>query len=797
MTEKGLSDHEASQLLAVYGRNEITTQKIFSPITLFISQFPTFLNVILLLAAFFSLVIGDILDAVFILAILLLNGVTGFIQEYNAEKSLEKLKNYILPLSRVIRNGKEKEIPTSMIVPGDIVILSEGDRIPADGELLHHEDLEVDESILTGESLPVVKEQNAQVFGGTLVLKGKGHLMVQKTGMKTRFGQVAESLSTLSPDKTPLHQRLNSLGRIISLIAIAAALSIIPVGILKTKEVFPLILLSISVAVAAVPQSLPTVITIALAIGTTRMARKNAIVRKMHAVETLGSVQILLVDKTGTLTENSMRVKKYWIRDKKKFHSLLRACVFGNTAALAQKGVKNKYDVIGDRTDGALLLWAKTQVKNLNILNNRGKITDEFVFDPEQKTITTVWQENNLSTGGQEKKYVFVRGAPESIIEESNLSEKEKNKLTKLYEEYASEGLRVIAFGEKLEKHKGNIKRDHLEKNLEFLGFVGIYDPPRDEVKRAVIKAKNAGIITIMVTGDNEKTALSIAKEVGILEKDEDVITGEELDKLSDDEVSKMIEHIRVFARTKPEDKLRLVTILKKKGYVVGVTGDGVNDSLALKRSDVGISMGQTGTDVAKEASDIILADDNFSTLVSAVEEGRIIYHNILKAVTYLLSGNLSELSLIVSAVFLGLPNPLTPTQILWINLITDGLPALSLASDNKDPDLIKDHPRDPKAPILSRKRSFFIAIAGFSLSFFLLIVFYVSIILGKSETLARTIVFNLLIFSHMGLAFIVRGKSFFKFNPLLIWGVTGIIILQIIISIVPFFQTIFHLGFK
>jgi len=789
MMEKGLTSHEANQLLAVHGKNEITAQKSFSPIILFLSQFPSFLNGILFLAAIFSFFISAILDAVFIFAILLLNGIVGFIQEYNAEKSLEKLKDYVKPLSRVVRNGKEEEISTSDIVPGDIVVLSEGDRIPADGILLHHEDLEVDESILTGESLPVAKEQNAEVFGGTLVVKGKGHLNIQKTGMKTHFGQIAETLSTLSPDKTPLNQRLNALGRVISFIAIAVALSIIPIGLFQNRELFPLILLSISITVAAVPQSLPTVITIALAIGTTRMAKKNAIIRKMHAVETLGSIQVLLVDKTGTLTENSMRVKKHWIRNRKKFSSLLRACILGNTASLAQKGSQDKYDIIGDRTDGALLLWAKSHAKNFNTLKDGGEITDEFVFDPEQKTITTVWEEHG-------KKYVFVRGAPEAIIEESDLSEKEKARITKLYEEYASGGLRIIAFGEKLEKHQGNIKRDHLEKNLEFLGFVGIYDPPREEARQAVLKARNAGITTIMVTGDNEKTALSIAKDVGILEKDEDVITGEDLEKLDDEEISRIIDHIRVFARSRPEDKLRLVTILKKKGYIVGVTGDGVNDSLALKRADVGVSMGQTGTDVAKEASDIVLADDNFSTLVSAVEEGRIIYHNILKAITYLLSGNLSELSLIVFATLLGLPSPLIPTQILWINLITDGLPALALASDNKDPDLIKDGPRDPKAPILSKRRSIFIALIGFSLSLFLLLIFYLIINFGKSETLARTVVFNVLIFSHMGLAFVVRGKSLLKFNPLLVWGVLGIITLQIAITFTPFFQTIFHLGF-
>ncbi len=787
---RGLTSQEAGEKLLQFGKNEIEVKKSYNALSIFLSQFPTLINGILFLATIFSFFIGEVLDAVLILAILLLNGVVGFIQEYNAEKSLEKLKNYVKPISLVIRNGKEEQIPTSDLVPGDIVVLSEGDRIPADGILLHHEDLEIDESILTGESLPVAKEQNAEIFGGTLVVKGRGHLTVQKTGMNTSFGQIAKTLSTVSADRTPLQKRLDVLGKVLSLIVVIGAISIIPIGILRGKELIPLLLLAVSIAVAAIPQSLPTVITIALAIGTNRMAKKNAIVRKMQAVETLGSIQILLVDKTGTLTKNSMRVRKYWVKDKKLITPLLRACVFGNTASLIQKGSPASFDIVGDKTDGALLLWAKSQVKNLEELKDGGTITDEFVFDPDEKTITTVWEEK----GG---KYVFVRGAPEALLEESKLSGEEKIKITKLYETLASEGLRVIGFGMKHEKHEGHIMRDHLEKNLEFLGLVGIYDPPRDEARQAVVKARSAGITTIMVTGDNEITALAIAKEVGLIEKDENVVTGEDLAKLNDDELSKIIENTRVFARIRPEDKLRLVSIFKKKGLVVGVTGDGVNDSLALKRADVGISMGQTGTDVAKEASDIVLTDDNFSTLVAAIEEGRIIYHNILKAITYLLSGNLSELSLIIFATLLGLPSPLLPTQILWINLITDGLPALALASDNKDPDLIRDKPRDPKTPILTRERLIFIGVVGFSLSAGLLFLFFFLLSLGKSEVFARTVIFNALIFSHMMLAFLVRGGSIFKFNKVLFATVFITIILQIIITTVPFFQNIFKLGFE
>lgn len=788
MEQKGLSTHEASQKLKTYGRNIISTKREVSAFQIFLSQFPTIINGILFLAAFFAFFIGDYLDSTFILCILLLNSIVGFLQEYNAEKSLEKLTEYVKPLSRVIRDGKEVQIPTTQLVPGDVVIISEGDSIPADGVFLHNEDLEIDESILTGESLPVAKEQNAQAFGGTLVIKGKGHMTVEKTGMQTRFGQIAQSLATLESDQTPLRKRLDVLGKILSIIAIIAAVSIIPIGLSQGRELFPLILLAISVMIAAIPQSLPTVVTISLALGTQRMAKKHAIVRKMHAVETLGSTQILLVDKTGTLTENAMRVKTHFLTDKKHLLSLLRAAVFGNTASLIQKGNSNRVEIVGDKTDGALLLWAQTMGKSMEEIKDGGEIVDEFVFDPEEKTITNVWKEHHQT-------YVFVRGAPEAVIEKSRLSDKEKAHITRQYETFASQGLRVIGFGMKHEQHIGHVKRDHLEQHLTFLGFVGIYDPPRDEAPLAVKKARQAGITTIMVTGDNEKTALAIAKDIGLLDDNEDVITGDELDKISDDELSKIIDHTRVFARSKPEDKLRLVNILKKKGYIVAVTGDGVNDALALKRSDVGVSMGQSGTDVAKEASDIVLMDDNFSTLVSAVEEGRIIYHNILKAITYLLSANISEMVLIVFATILGLPTPLVPTQILWINLITDGLPALALASDSKDPDLIKDKPRDPKTPILTRQRLIFTSITGVTLGIFLLIVFIFTY-QQTSETFARTVMFNLAAFAHLSLAFVVRGKSAFKPNPLLMWGIPVLMLLQLIITFTPSLQAVFDMGF-
>jgi len=787
--EKGLTSEVAQEKLKTIGPNEIETHESRSSLSLLLSQFPTFINAILAGASLLSFIIGEPVDGVFILSILLVNAIFGFIQEYRAEKSLEKLKSYVKSIARVIRDGKEQQVPTVNLAPGDLVILSEGDRIPADGKLTINKPIEIDESVLTGESLPIVKNHNDPVFLGTLLTKGSGHLLVEKTGRLTRFGQIAQTLSTVSSDKTPLQKRLDSLAKTLSIVVILAASLIIPIGLFQGKELFQTLLLSVSIGIAAIPEGLPAVVTIALAIGVARMAKKRAIVRKMASIETLGAVQIILTDKTGTLTQNTMAVKKFWVENNQSLPDLLKACVFGNTASLIEKAEKNAFDIVGDKTDGALLLFAKLQSEDLEKIQHEGKILDEYAFDPETKTVTTILEDKGI-------KHVFVRGAPEVVLGKSKLKEEERKKITELFEQYAKEGLRVIGFGTKISHHNESLQREEAEKDITFLGFVGIYDPPRPEAKQAVVEARLAGIHTIMVTGDNHLTALSIASEIGLIEKDEDVVTGEEMEKLPDLELEKLILKTRIFARTKPEDKLRLVSLFKKQGYVVGVTGDGVNDSLALKRADVGIAMGQKGTDVAREASDIVLTDDNFSTLVSAIEEGRTIYNNIVKAITYLLSGNLSEISLVFFAALLGMPNPLLPTQILWMNLVTDGIPALALASDPKDPGVLRHKPRNPNAPILSNHRLVFILIVGFFLSIMFLVIFKLLLSITSSETFARTIVFNALIFSHMIIAFTVRKESIFKMNKFLVIGVLVTLILQAIITFTPFFQSIFHLGF-
>ncbi|HEX8932527.1 MAG TPA: cation-translocating P-type ATPase, partial [Patescibacteria group bacterium] len=739
---EGLTTQQTEQKLKQFGKNRIEAHLTRSTLKIFLTQFPNFINAILLVAALFTFVINYALDGYFILAIILINGCFGFIQEYRAEKSLEKLKSYTVPTARVLRNGKDCEIAAEDIVPEDIVILTEGSRIPADGKLLDGSTLEVDEAILTGEALPVIKKNNAQLYLGTLITRGKGQMLVTQTGMNTRFGQITSTLSSITNEITPLQKDFSHLGKMLSLLALLLALIIIPLGIWHKQELIPLILTAASIGVAAIPEGLPAVITIAFAVGSNRLARKNAIVRKMAAIETLGAIQVVLVDKTGTITQNSMQVKHYWPKDEKSLHHLLRACMLSNTATLAKKE-NNQPEIVGDQTDGALLLWA-TQHQHFPHLT-KGKILDEYVFDVDTQTITTLWQEDD-------HEYVFVRGAPEAILTRCTISETKREAVEKQFAVFAKQGLRTIGFALKKEHHLEQKSREHLEKNLTFIGLVALYDPPRLEIKAAINLARQAGIHVCMVTGDNELTALSLAKEVGLIGKDEKVITSDLLEKLSDEELTTVILKTRVFARTKPEQKLRIVNLLQKAGLVVGVTGDGVNDALALKKADVGVAMGKKGTDVAKEASDIILADDNFATLLQAVAEGRSIYKNISNAVVYLLSGNLAEITIVMLAALLNLPFPLVPTQILWINLITDSLPALALATGSYGTGILKSQPRDPNTRMLTKAKILIICGIGFSLTAFLITIF-AWVLHFQSVTVARTIIFNGIINAHLLIA--------------------------------------------
>lgn len=781
---EGLSESLIPEQRKKFGNNEIEVARKFSVLKLFLGQFPTLINAILLLAAIFSFVLSNTVDGLFILLVLLANGIFSFLQEYRAEKAIEKLQALTKQFCTVIRDGAKKQIPVDEVVVGDTVVLLDGDRIPADGKTISTTHLEIDEAILTGESLPVVKKSGDELFRGTFVNRGKGVFTVTDVGKNTRFGQIASSLSEIEEPQTPLQKQLTSATTYLSLIAIIIATLLIPIGVLRHEEPFPLILLAVSIAVAAIPESIPGVVTIALAIGANRMARKSAIVRKMAAIETVGALQVVLVDKTGTITQNRMEVKESWVAEEKLLPWLFRACVIGNTASIERED--HSYEIIGDKTDGALILWTEKHT-SLQKLKDDGEIIDEYTFDPVTKTITTVWQEHKHN-------YVFVKGAPEAILSRSKLSEKEKDKYTALYEKFASEGLRIIAFGYKETKHNKSRARKEVESNLTFLGFLGIYDPPRDEAKHTILAARQAGIDTVMVTGDNEITALSIAQQIGLAGDNEEVITGWQLKKMEDEELAEKILITHVFARTTPEDKLRLVEAYKKLGFLVGVTGDGVNDALALKKADVGIAMGEKGTDVARETADIVLTNDNFATIIQAIKEGRGIYANLVKAITYLLSGNLSEILLITLAIILGAPTPLLPTQILWMNLVTDVFPALGLAFDTTDSDVLHQKNHFGNSQLISLNRGLLITLIGVSLAVVLFTIFTL-LLPNTGYRLASTIIFNVIILTHVALAFILRGKAVFHPNKLLVVGTILTIIAQFSISTIPFFQNIFHLG--
>lgn len=782
--ENGLSTSEVKTLQLKQGKNVIVSHATSSAMKMFLAQFPTLINVILFIAGIFFLAIGDQIDGAFIFAVILVNACFGFIQEYRAEKSLEKLQQYAAPTARVKRNGSESQILAEDIVIGDIIILSEGDRIPADGKLLDSDNLEVDESILTGESLSVVKTKDEMVYWGTLITRGKGLAKIEQIGMQTKFGQIANTLTSIKEEKTPLQKSFDHMAKLLAIFALLAGISIIPAGLYHQADLIPLLLVAGTIGVAAIPEGLPAVITIAFAVGTHRMAKRNAIVRKMAAVETLGSIQIVLVDKTGTITQNKMKVKETWLLHKDTLHFFVRSCLLGNTASLVENA-NNEFEIIGDQTDGAMLVWAKNHEELAK--TEGGKVLDEYVFDPATKTITTLWHHG-------EHEYAFVRGAPEYVLDKCKMTDEERVKATKQFEEYAKAGLRTIGFAYKRESHIANKKREHLETELTFLGLMAMYDPPRLETKDAIAKAHSAGIMVSMVTGDNEFTALTLAKEVGLIEKDEDVVTGADLEKLTDEELSSILLKTRIFARTKPEQKLRITTLLQKLGMIVGVTGDGVNDALALKKANVGVSMGKTGTDVAKEASDIILGDDNFATLIKAIEEGRVIYKNIVNAILYLISGNLAKILLVFMATLFNLPLPLLPTQILWINLITDSIPALALATGSRDGTVLSKKPRDPKTPLLSFNRLFIIAVLGIALAEFMLF-YYVNLLETYTVDQARTSIFNALIYLHLLIVIGFGWHSIRKGNIFLIVTVIFIFLLQLFVTHNPFFQEILHLS--
>jgi P-type Ca2+ transporter type 2C len=744
---QGLAEDEVRRRLEKYGYNELRKEQKVSPLILFFNQFKNTLIIILLVATILSALLGEIVDATIIMAIIIFCAVLGFVQEYRAEQALEALKKMLSPTVTALRGGKEHEVPSKELVPGDILLLEAGDKIPADGRLLEIHSLKCDEAPLTGESFPVEKEpkplpedvplgdKKNMVFTGTTVTYGRAKAAVTSTGMSTEFGKIAEEVAAVAKEKTPLERRTEEIGKWLGIICLgvcflAAGISIVKelmVGKLDLQFTITMVVFAIALAVAAVPEALAAIVTGALAIGMHEMAKRNALVRKMPAVETLGCTTVICSDKTGTLTKGEMTVRKLFdggrmievsgagyvpegafsapITDRST-QWLLKAGLLCSDAALVEDG--GRWSVNGDPTEGALVVLAVKGGWHQEGTRLECPRIEEFPFSSERKRMTTIHTMEN------KEKVAFVKGAPEVLLarcsslmnggERRSLSDDDRAKILRVNEEMAKDALRVIAVCYRELPQMDGYGEDFVENDLAFLGLVGMMDPPREEAIEAVKVCQQVHIKPVMITGDHQLTAVAIAKELGIYHEGDLVLTGEELSKLSDEEFEPMVKRVTVYARVSPMDKLKIIRAWKEQGEVVAMTGDGVNDAPALKHADIGIAMGITGTEVAKEASDIVLGDDNFATIVRAIERGRWIYDNIKKYLVYLLRANITEVVVLGGVVMITDPEflPLLPAAILYINLATDGPPALALGVAPPDPDIMQRPPRNPKESVFS-----------------------------------------------------------------------------------------------
>lgn len=804
----GLTTEEAKKRLIQFGPNEIIVKKRYRLLHIFFSQFRSILMLLLIIAALAAFLVGDSIDGAMILLIVFLNAIFGFAQEYRAEKAVESLKKMAISTARVIRDGKEQEILSTLLVPGDIIILEEGDKVPADAKITESFHLEINEASLTGESLPVEKavfEEENSVFLGTVVTKGRGMAEVLNTGLTTRFGQIAKDISEMKDEATPFNKKLDKLGWQMGILALLASTAVFIIGIMNREPFFEMVLTGISLAVAAVPEGLPTVITVALAVGVHRMAKQKAIMRKLAAIETLGSTTTIATDKTGTITKNEMRVVKSWPSNnstqKAIFHKLLLVAARCNTANLIFKHDEGSFDVLGDPTEGALLIFSEEMGLPVKEARETGKLVEEYAFDPTLKIMSVIWQDKN-------KKEILTKGAPETILAKSSafltqdgeirLTEEKRKIIESAFEDFAKEGLRVIAFAFKQVEIVEKDRRD-IEKDLVFLGLVGMADPPRPEVKEAVRRAASAGIRTVMITGDNELTANAIATQIGLIKENEEIITGAQLDSLSDEEVLSRLNRIRVFARVAPSHKLRIVKLLQRQKEIVVVTGDGVNDAPAIKKADVGVAMGLVGTDVAKEASDMILTDDNYATLVSAVEEGRVIFDNIKAPVKYLIGCNVGEILAVLGAALIGLPIILTPLQILYINLITDGLPAIVLAVAPRRDGLMRQKPRRERQFFLRSDLIWMIEVAA--ITAITTVIAFLLGFRGNNLELGRAMAFTTIILVQQFILIdiwlredSILKRAIFLAHPLFLLAFLGPLVLQPFLLYVPLLMGIFKI---
>lgn len=833
----GLSDCQVTERSSRHGPNVLKARKKTSPLFIFLSQFNNLLIYILIGAIVVSFLIGETLDAGIIAVIVILNAILGFVQEYKAEKSIESLQKMIVPEALVIRDGHRIRIPAKDLVPGDIIEVEAGESIPADARILEARSLKVDESPITGEShasekhsgtLPAdtpVGDMENMIFMGTTALDGRSRAAVVNTGMDTEIGKIATLVSIEQKRDTPMQVSLGRLGKFFGISALAVCGIILGAGVLGGRDLYEMFLVSVSLAVAAIPEGLPATVTIVLALGVQKMAKRNAIIRKLPAVETLGSTNVICSDKTGTLTQNIIVVKKVVLKDSiiditgtgyshdgsfmsgesivdpsdnGALRQLLVAGMLCNNSTYEKVG--DSLNINGDSTEVALLVAGAKAGMSKVLLEDVCPRKFEIPFNSDTKRMTTV----NACDG---EWYVYMKGAPEVVLDLCDsvtiddrsvpLDESTRKYFLDQNNALAENGMRVLGIAyKKLQEGSSFDRISGIESRLTYIGLTGMIDPPRPEVKESVRQCKGAGIEVVMITGDQKPTAIAIARDLGIFQEGDTAISGIDLNEMSDDQLREKAGSIKVYARTSPEQKLRIVKALQSRGKIVSMTGDGVNDAPALKSSDIGIAMGVTGTDVSRQASDMILADDNFSTIVNAVEEGRSIYDNVRKFVKFLFTSNLGEVLTIFLGIILGLPLPLLAIQILWVNLITDGLPALALSVDPSDGDIMKRSPRPKAEGIITGTMVLDMALVGAVISLGTLGVFYLT--LPSGEEYARSMAFTTLVFFQLWNAVNCRserhsmiGPKFFK-NVYLLAAIGIAILLQLMILYLPFFEDIF-----
>lgn len=844
--EGGLSHREATHRLERYGLNQLATEKSRSIGSIFLGQFRDFMVLVLLGATSVSALLGEYSDALTIITIVILNALLGCIQEYRAEKSLAALVQLAAPEARVIREGQVLRLPASHLVPGDIIRVEAGDRVPADARIIETVSLEAEESILTGESVPVGKRPdkiektcsslgdiNNILFMGTVITRGRGQAVVIGTGMETEVGQIAAMLQNVDQGQTPLQERMAKLGRILVLACLGICVAMAVVGVLQGQSLYTMLMAGISLAVAAIPEGLPAVITVSLALGVQRMIRRKAIVRKLQAIETLGCATIICSDKTGTLTQNQMTVRRVflggsWIEvtgegyeprgevkgdfSKSDLELLAKAGALCNNAHLQSGPSKGKgflsrplapfWEITGDPTEGALIVFAAKAGVWQERLHQAYPRLYELPFDSDRKRMSVVCED---STNGDRK--LFTKGAPDLILSRSMgalhrgkvlpLTKAQQGRILNANEIMARQGLRVLAVAYK-SLPRGVVEIGEEEENgLVFIGLVGMSDPPRPGVQKAIELAGQAGIEVAVVTGDYLGTAEAVARELKLPVKG--VLTGQEIDQISEEELAERVKQVNIYARVTPRHKLRIVRALKANGQVVAMTGDGVNDAPALREAQIGVAMGVHGTEVAKEAASVVLQDDNFSTVVAAIEEGRGIYNNIRKFIGYLLGCNMGEVLTMFGAIAVGLPLPLVPIQLLWVNLVTDGLPALALGLEKNDPDLMLRPPRHPKESIFAHGMGWRILSQGFLIGLGTLALFLWRLIISRDLVAAQTVAFAGLVMFQLFYVFQCRAetgswleKGMFS-NPLLLLAVLTSFTMLLAVIHTPWLQKIFN----